>query len=237
MKKHVIILLALTIQMVAAAPQTSRDVRNKLESILVKKLEPLNGFTIEELMPLLYKLSVDSKGQGINFIFNQNVNKAQEAPATQQLPIIDPVTGLPQQPLNINPPMANSGGGVAQPFNPAAPMPPAVSLPMGGIPLNHLAFQPPAQAEKDIKIKGLSVPLHNLSLKQVLDVCVMSFNPPMTYAVMDYGVIFMRRDESKPLYIYRTFRVNGSRLIGFPTLPARNNQNSRTNSVNNGQIR
>jgi len=236
--KNIIILLALTTQIFAATPQTSKDVRNKLESIVVKKLDPINDLTIQELMPLLYKLSVDSKGQGINFIFNQNINKPQETPATQQLPIIDPVTGLPQQPLNnMNPPMMNSGGGIGQPFNPAAPMPPAVSLPMGGMPLNHLAFQPPVQAEKDIKIKGLSVPLHNLSLKQILDICVMSFDYPMSYVVMDYGVIFMRRDVSKPLYIYRTFRVNGSRLTGFPTLPTQNNQNSRTNSVNNGQIR
>ena len=72
--KNIIILLALTTQIFAATPQTSKDVRNKLESIVVKKLDPINDLTIQELMPLLYKLSVDSKGQGINFIFNQNIN-------------------------------------------------------------------------------------------------------------------------------------------------------------------
>ena len=208
--------------MMGASPRTSKEVRSRLDSTLVEKLEPLNDLTIEELMPILYRLSLDSKGKGINFIFNQNINKpARVEPVIPQVGV-DPITGLPQQP-NI------TGNGAPQfpPLNNG--MPPMVGFPV----------QPPLiVADKQIRIKGLSVPLHNITLKQVLDICVMSFDYPMTYVVMDYGVVFMRRDVSKPNYIYRTFRISPSRLANSPVFrPSLSGSQSRTNSVNNGQIR
>ena len=179
-------------------------------------------------MPILYRLSLDSKGKGINFIFNQNINKpAQVTPAVPQVGV-DPRTGLPQQP--------NMGNEIPQfpQLNGALPqgMPPMLGFPL-------LPAQLTAGNRQQIQIKGLSVPLHNITLKQVLDICVMSFDYPVTYTVMDYGVVFMRKDISKPTnFYYRTFTINPNRLANSPALrPSLSGNQSRTNSINNGQIR
>jgi len=228
MKKNIIISLLLVVPMMGASPQTSKEVRSRLDSTLVEKLEPLNHFTIEEVMPILYRLSLDSKGKGINFIFNQNINKpAQVTPAVPQVGV-DPITGLPQQPNMRN-------------EIPQTPQPNG-ALPGLGVPPMLGLFLPAPLAvgnRQQIKIKGLSVPLHNITLKQVLDICVMSFDYPVTYTVMDYGVVFMRKDISKPTnFYYRTFRINPNRLVNPPVFrPSLSGGQSRTNSINNGQIR
>jgi hypothetical protein len=200
MKKIAIILALLTIPVFGAQikPQTSAGLRAKLNATFVPKFGPMNDYTIEEVLEVLYNISKDGKGQGINFIFNRNLNKPKAATAPLeigQVLQINPITGLP---VNHT--------------QPGLSLPPNIGLPFP---------QFEAQGEKQIKIRGLSVPLHNLTLKQVLDVCAMSFSQPMTYVVMDYGIMFMRKPEGQANQFFRTFTINPNRLNFRPLNPRR----------------
>jgi hypothetical protein len=204
MKKIAIILALLTIPVFGAQikPQTSTGLRAKLNAIFVPKFGPMDGYTIEEVLEVLYSISKDEKGQGINFIFNPHLNKPNK-PENQRPEIgqmaIDPRTGLPVSPTGLTSPPAAMGNFPAGLPNLGVPFP----LP----PIPQLGAQ-----EEQIKIRGLSVPLHNLSLKQVLDVCAMSFSQPMTYVVMDYGVVFIRKPEGQANQFLRTFILKPNRL-------------------------
>ena len=185
MKKTLAILLAFAFTSVNAA-ETRQGVLNKLNSTFIKKAGSLDGFTMPEILELLSSFS----GNKVNFMYMSHLgeNKAAEQPATPNpaLPI-DPATGLP----SFSPPQV------------AANAPP-VGLQMHPMP-NQLAEVMP-------RISGVRVKLRNVTLKQLLDITAMSFDRPIEYIVMDYGVIFIPRKKNAPILFNRVYQINPRRL-------------------------
>ena len=192
MKKILAILLAFAFVSVSAA-ETRQGVLNKLNSTFIKKAGSLDGFTMPEVLELLSGFS----GNKVNFMYMSHLgeNKAAERPAVPNpvLPInpappIDPATGLPS--LLLPRVAANA---------------PPVGLQMHPMP-NQLAEVMP-------RINGVRVKLRNVTLKQLLDITAMSFDRPIQYVIMDYGVIFIPRKKNAPILFNRVYQINPRRLI------------------------
>jgi hypothetical protein len=95
---------------------------------------------------------------------------------------------------------------VQRPFiNPATGLPP-VGGQVNGFPPQ---FPPPNQLVRNKpKIVGLTRPIKNITLKQLLDVVTMSFDRPMIYVVTSFGVVFMESDEKGPQIVTRKMQLS-----------------------------
>ena len=95
---------------------------------------------------------------------------------------------------------------VQQPFiNPVTGLPP-VGGQVNGLPPQ---FPPPNQlARNNPKIVGLTRPIKNMTLKQLLDVIAMSFDRPMIYVVTSFGIVFMESDEKGPQATTRRLQLS-----------------------------
>ena len=95
---------------------------------------------------------------------------------------------------------------VQRPFiNPATGLPP-VGGQVNGFPPQ---FPPPNQPARDKpKIVGLTRPIKNVTLKQLLDVVTMSFDRPMIYVVTSFGVVFMESKEKGPQTVTRRMQLS-----------------------------
>jgi hypothetical protein len=180
-----ILLLVFAFTSVNAA-ETRQGVLNKLNSTLIKKAGSLDGFTMPEILELLSDFS-DNK---VNFMYMSHLggNRVVEQPvAPNPAQPIDPATGLPS--LLLPQVAANA---------------PPVGLQMPPMP-NQLAEVMP-------RINGVRVKLRNVTLKQLLDITAMSFDRPIEYIVMDYGVIFIPRKKNAPILFNRVYQINPRRL-------------------------
>jgi|LULG01.1.fsa_nt_gb hypothetical protein len=187
--KYVALVASLTLVSVAIGAESTR---NKLDTIVVKKLGIERGFTMEEVIEALS----DAAGGRVNFLYfpalevKDPVNPAPPPPLPSglpaQLPAIGNVNGIPQAPMRLDP-----VSGLPAP------------LPILGNPLTKLENEP--------KIRGVRLKLKDVSLRQAVDIVSMSFDKPMQTVVMDFGVIFIPRKNPTPLF-NRTYRINPSRL-------------------------
>ena len=55
-------------------------------------------------------------------------------------------------------------------------------------------------------VKNQFTELYNLSLKQLLDILTMQFDPPMSYSVMDWGVALYKKDPKQARFVIRGIR-------------------------------
>ena len=181
-----VLLLVFAFSSVNAA-ETRQGVLNKLNSTFIKEAGSLDGFTMPEILELLSSFS----GNKVNFMYMSHLggDRAVEQPTTPNpaLPI-NPATGLP----STLPPRVVVNA-------------PPVGLQMHLIP-NQLAEVMP-------RINGVRVKLRNVTLKQLLDITAMSFDRPIEYIVMDYGVIFIPRKKNAPILFNRVYQINPRRLI------------------------
>ena len=68
-----------------------------------------------------------------------------------------------------------------------------------------IAFNP-----DDVKIVGLKEPLRGMTARQVLDAVTMSFDTPIQYFILDYGVVFTEKHEDQREFFSRRMRLNPS---------------------------
>ena len=88
---------------------------------------------------------------------------------------------------------------------------PAMGLPPVGGQANGFPpqLQPPNQpARSKPKIVGLTRPIKNVTLKQLLDVITMSFDRPMIYVVTSFGVVFMESEDKGPQTVTRRMQLS-----------------------------
>tara|TARA_Y100001938_G_scaffold62924_1_gene87538 strand:+ start:6460 stop:7020 length:561 start_codon:yes stop_codon:yes gene_type:complete len=165
---------------VAAAPTNRERVNKQINDTVIPKVGNLQGFKLNEIMDLFKKFSNNK----INFLYFPPKPKPQ-APliVTNNIPQfggVDPATGLPALPPNLN-------------------QPPPFVLPV----------PPPLKEDIVPEIKIFTGEIKNITIKQLLEIVVMSSHPPIQYVVMDYGVVFIpQKDEAKAYMPIRTFRLN-----------------------------
>ena len=158
----------------------------KLETIKIPDINALDGFSMTEVIDLIDKLAKkhDPQNEGLNFIINPNITNSARAAAP-----VPPGAGGPPPP--VVPPMIdpNTGLPIAQPQPPVAAVPGSID--------------PGA-----VKIKGLTTPLRNLTLAQLLDAVMKSFDTPVKFTVEDYAVVFTHKAPERQDVFTRTFRIN-----------------------------
>lgn len=193
--RQIIIIIFLSVFVTNAAPLNRKIVETHLNKIFLPHVGNLTGFTIEETLEVLVKLSNNK----INFLYLPQLGLPPKPPQlvnTNGFGVAVPIGGLgvPVFPPNGGVPLPNNGVGI----DPATGM---LALPQ---PIPQL----PAVKEKDPEMSTLTGDLKNLTLKQLLDVIEMGMNPPVQYIIMDWGVVFIQRDKNKPFMPTRIYRLN-----------------------------
>ena len=110
------------------------------------------------------------------------------------VPQIDPATGLPIVVASPQPVIDPVTGLAVQ----TQDAPPVVSA-------GRAIFNP-----DDIKIIGLKNKIRGLTAFQVIEMITQSFDSPIQYIIMDYGVVFFSKPASQAGNFSRVFRVNSS---------------------------
>jgi hypothetical protein len=165
---------------VVAAPSTREQVNKQINSIIIPKVGNLHGFNLNEVMELLQKTSNNK----INFLYLPPKPK--------------PEIEIPFMPTNNIPALGFDPNGLP-------PLPPNFNQPPPLIP----PLQQPAQEDKIPVIKMFTPELKNITIKQLLELIVMSSQPPIQYVVMDYGIVFLPQEDEKKAYMpVRLFRLN-----------------------------
>src|SRR5262249_5560071 len=120
----------------------------------------------------------DPNKQGINFLFNPNIEtipSAAEAAA------------------------GGIGGGGVRPGAPAPAIDPATGLPVGA---------PQATQPADDTQINISLQLNSVGLADLLNAICLVSDHPIKYSVEDYGVVFSQKGPDSPQYEMRTFKVD-----------------------------
>lgn len=193
-------------------PSSRESIRRKLMNIRLREVSSLEGFTLSEAVEVLETMF--GKANGINFIFDtaydpeKIAKNPNENDPNNNSGEIDPTTGLPAQLGNganepqVDPatglPVGSSGGN--------SPLPGLNGLP-AGLPL------PPTQSQKTfdpeiVKITGMPPKLFNVTAMQLLDILVEQADAPITYAIGDASVVFMKADPKLRGLSTRIFRLN-----------------------------
>ena len=86
---------------------------------------------------------------------------------------------------------------------------PLSALQRAAIKVGRGQFPPPLKEDIVPEIKIFTGEIKNITIKQLLEIVVMSSHPPIQYVVLDYGVVFIpQKDEAKAYMPIRTFRLN-----------------------------
>ena len=78
----------------------------------------------------------------------------------------------------------------------------------GGNPGGPLGAMTIAFNPDDVKIVGLKEPLKGMTARQVLDAVTMSFDTPIQYFILDYGVVFTEKHDDQREFFSRKLRLN-----------------------------
>ena len=113
-------------------------------------------------------------------------------PTTKVVPAAIPPTNLPLNGFEPN-------------NNPNLPLPPFGVQTNVFMPPMHTVVQPEAP-----QMKIATGRIHNLTLKQLLNIIVLGCQPPIKYTITDYGVVFLPRDKDNLHTETRSFRLNGN---------------------------
>ena len=188
-------------------PKGRSAIMQKLQSIVIPEMNALDGFSMIEAVNLLDQAVKrnDPAKSGINFIIKPTIAKTVPRDA-----------GLPGLAFNK---MANEAGSSSAPVAPTVD--PGSGLPVA-IPPNQVRppgvkqglLLPPAPTDPDIidpsqvKIRGLTTSLKNLTVAQLLDAITKSFDTPIQYIVEDYAVYFAHKPPDQLEYTTRMFKIN-----------------------------
>ena len=179
--KKIALALLLSVSVGAGADKnlTGRGVvLNTLNSTKIEKTEAFFSWDIEEFVEYM------SKQVDVNFIIHPNVY---DIPLERTIP----------NPLPATVPSVAPNG---DPANGLPAQGPTVVAPWAHIDLTLV------ESEARLpQIKSLRMPLKNLTAKQILDAAMISFESPLEWLAVDYGVIIMRGKE--PNVVTRRFTL------------------------------
>ena len=156
-------------------PITKDDIKKSLNETAIYQIN-VHGWSLSEFINNVGSIT------NINIIFHLPKTEKPTPNVVPATPIIDPLTGLPPLPNNINlPPFPN------QQF----PLLPPLAVDEG--------------LEMDnIKINTGNTTLRNITLKQLLDIVCLGSSTPLSYSVTEYGVLIYKVDER---LVFRKFRL------------------------------
>ena len=156
-------------------PITKDDIKKSLNETLIDQIN-VHGWSLSEFINNVGSIT------NINMVFHLPKTEKPAPNAIPATPIIDPLTGLPPLPNNINlPPFPN------QQF----PLLPPLAVDEG--------------LEMDnIKINTGNTTLRNITLKQLLDIVCLGSSTPLSYSVTEYGILIYKVDER---LVFRKFRL------------------------------
>ena len=157
--------------------QPRERILNALNSIKIPKAGPFNNFTIEETLQVLSQFG---QRQAINFIYSPQLGHQEESDRQDRQ--------FQQRESHLVAPLVDQETGLPLPFPANTEMPIQDNLPPQPI------------------VKNQFTELYNLSLKQLLDILTMQFDPPMSYSVMDWGVVIYKKDPKQARFIIRGIR-------------------------------
>ena len=176
------IALLLTAISLSAASSTRKNIDAQLNSIIIPRIDNLQTLNINELVNILSKFSNNK----INFLYFP------PKPTTKVVPAAIPPTNLPLNGFEPN-------------NNPNLPPPPF------GVQTN--VFMPPMHTVVQPEVPQMKIAtgrIHNLTLKQLLNIIVLGCQPPIKYTITDYGVVFLPRNKDNLHTETRSFRLNGN---------------------------
>tara|TARA_B100000676_G_scaffold313396_1_gene394252 strand:- start:651 stop:1334 length:684 start_codon:yes stop_codon:yes gene_type:complete len=209
----VILVLYAFANMANANPLNRKAVNSILDNTVISEFGPAHDMTLEEIMKAL----TDISKKQLNFLYFKKKSRPQ-TPSINNQNIINPATGLP---FNNFP----------QPLMPANPF---NGLPMvnTNIAINPLAGLPMPQAQElnpEPRVIGMKFKIVNVTLRDLINIIVMSLNTPMNYTVMNYGIVFTADEKQKavggPTLFTRKFYLNPRAQKALGALG-----NSRTNN-------
>lgn len=182
-----------------AAPINRAEILRRLNSIVIPEMKALEGYTMSEVIDFLNTriLENDPSRLGVTLIINPflGTNSGNNLVAgASTVPQIDPATGLPIVVASPQPVIDPVTGLAVQ----TQDAPPVVSA-------GRAIFNP-----DDIKIIGLKNKIRGLTAFQVIEMITQSFDSPIQYIIMDYGVVFFSKPASQAGNFSRVFRVNSS---------------------------
>jgi len=156
-------------------PITKDDIKKSLNETLIDQIN-VHGWSLSEFINNVGSIT------NINIIFHLPKTEKPAPNVIPATPVIDPLTGLPPLPNNINlPPFPN------QQF----PLLPPLAVDEG--------------LEMDnIKINTGNTTLRNITLKQLLDIVCLGSSTPLSYSVTEYGILIYKVDER---LVFRKFRL------------------------------
>lgn len=186
-----------------AAPINRAEILRRLNSIVIPEMKALEGYTMSEVIDFLNTriLENDPSRLGVTLIINPflGTNSGNNLVAgASTVPQIDPATGLPivvASPQALPQPVIDPVTGLAVQTQNAPPVASAGTA----------IFNP-----DDIKIIGLKNKIRGLTAFQVIEMITQSFDSPIQYIIMDYGVVFFSKPASQAGNFSRVFRVNSS---------------------------
>ena len=175
-------------------PKNKKEIRETLRSIIIPELQQLEGYTMSEFVDFMGAkiLESDPLKSGVTLIINPFLGKkAGENMTTNALAAsgVDPVTGMP----------ANGQGAI----DPVTGLPVQAQEVPRGVPMDLTIFNP-----ENVKIVGLRNKAYGLTALQILDMVTQSFDFPIQYAIMDYGVVFFSSPVDKTRDFTKTFKVS-----------------------------
>lgn len=191
-----------------APPKNRAEIRDTLRSIIIPELKQLEGYTMSEFVDFMGAkiLESDPLKLGVPLIINPFLGrKAGDNMTTNALAAsgVDPVTGMP----------ANGQGAI----DPVTGLPIQDQNIPKGVPMDLTLFSP-----ENVKIVGLRNKAYGLTALQVLDMVTQSFDFPIQYAIMDYGVVFFSSPVDRTRDFTKAFKVS----------PKTFNQNTEGSSEN-----
>lgn len=202
-------------------------IHQKLATILVPEIKPLNGLTLVEVVNLLDQAvrEADPQKQGVNFRINTTIPWNLRQPQAQ-VGLGVPLAAARRPRVNANglpilPNVQSQGSTTGSPVPGAAPKAPAKPAPVA--PAVQVAPASVLSGEtidpNRISILGLTTPIRDLSVGALLENISDSFNVPIKHEVTSFGVTFSYRGPETEELFTRKFLVNGNAFMHGLGLP------------------
>jgi len=199
-------------------------VHQKLATINVPEIKPLNGLTLAEVVTLLDESvrEADPEGQGVNFRINTTIpwNLRQPNPGNENgVPL--PKGGRPRinvHGLPILPDIRSEGDTVES----AATVTPSVEVPTKTVikPVRHSLLASRETIDPtQIIIRGLTTPMRGLTVGELLEAVSDSFDLPIKHEVSSFGVTFSYRGPKTEELYSRRFQINPNTFMQGLGLP------------------
>ena len=190
-------------------PGANNMIMNKLQSIRVPNVPPMAGMALNEAVNMLTEMasendsiSLDPKDKGINIWIRTDLPEYAKIAGNfpfQDSPNINPANGLPMG----RPVMKHAGGSMADGAG-SGVLAPGVRMNAGlpSVPTSGGGRLDPTR----ITVQGLTAPLTNLSLSQLLNIITKSCDQPIDWKVSE-GTVMLSYRPADADFVTKLFQV------------------------------